>query len=102
MVKIVDYQNKFEFEKKPGNYIESDSRIINNYKVRLSICLNGAGEGKGTHMSIFLELMPGEYDDAIQWPFDKSITFSVIHQDDKEKSYKRQLIIQNDDRAFKV
>ena len=46
--------------------------------------------------------MPGEYDDAIQWPFDKSITFSVIHQDDKGKSYKKQLILQNNDKALQT
>ena len=102
MVKIVDYQNKFELEKKTGNDIVSDSHIINNYKVRLSIYLNGTGKGKGTHMSLFLDLMPGEYDDAIQWPFDKSITFSVIHQDDKDKSYKKQLILQNNDKALQT
>ena len=101
MMKIVDYQNKFELEKKTGDEIVSDSHIISNYKVRLSIYLNGSGSGKGTHMSIFLELMPGEYDDAIQWPFDKSITFGVIHQDDKDKSYKIQLILQNDEKGLK-
>ena len=101
MMKIVDYQNKFEVAKKTGDEIVSDSHIISNYKVRLSIYLNGSGSGKGTHMSIFLELMPGEYDAAIQWPFDKSITFGVIHQDDKDKSHQIQLILQNDEKGLK-
>ena len=54
------------------------------------VYLNGDGARKETHMSVFLQLMKGESDDAIQWPFGKPITFSLIYQDERDKCFKRQ------------
>lgn len=42
-------------------------------------------------MSVFLQLMKGELDDFIKWPFDKLITFVLIHPDDRNKCWKRRL-----------
>ena len=62
--------------------------------MRLRIDLNGNSDAKGTHMSIFLQLMKGEFDDIIEWPFDKMVTFVVIHQD-KNKCFKHSLRAKN-------
>ena len=59
--------------------------------MRLLIDLNGYDESKGTHMSVFFQLMKGELDDLIKWPFDKLVTFVLIHQDDKNKCFKRSI-----------
>ncbi|KAJ7317314.1 hypothetical protein JRQ81_003476 [Phrynocephalus forsythii] len=39
------------------------------YKVCLKLFLNGDGTGFGTHLSLFLVLMKGEYDFQLKWPF---------------------------------
>uniref|UniRef100_A0A8C3P5R6 TRAF1-6 MATH domain-containing protein n=1 Tax=Chrysemys picta bellii TaxID=8478 RepID=A0A8C3P5R6_CHRPI len=39
------------------------------YKLCLKIYLNGDGTGAGTHISLFLVLMRGEYDFWLNWPF---------------------------------
>ena len=59
--------------------------------MRLVVYLNGNGSAKGNSMSVFLELMQGEYDDVIEWPFSKTIIFTIIHQDSRSKWYKKQM-----------
>ena len=59
--------------------------------MRLVVYLNGTGSVKGNFMSVFLELMQGEHDDVIEWPFSKTIIFTIIHQDNRSKWYKKQM-----------
>ena len=59
--------------------------------MRLRIDLNGNGKARGTHMSVFFQLMKGGLDDILEWPFDKLVTFVLIHPDDKNKCVKRIL-----------
>ena len=58
--------------------------------MRLRIYLNGSGDAKGTHMSIFFQLMKGELDDILEWPFNKLVTICLVHQD-PEKGFMRSL-----------
>ena len=88
-MKIEYYNEKLESEKRTGNATFSDPYIIKNCKMRLMVYLNGDGARKETHMSVFLQLMKGQNDDPIQWPFGKPITFSLIHQDDRGKCYEK-------------
>ena len=39
------------------------------YKMCLSVFANGIGKGKDTNVSVFANLMRGEYDDYLDWPF---------------------------------
>ena len=52
------------------------------YKMCLRLYLNGDGTGKGTHISLYLTVMKGEYDAILQWPFDKDmmITLALLDQ----------------------
>ena len=38
------------------------------YKMRAQVYLNGDGLGKNTHLSLFFEVMRGEYDQSLTWP----------------------------------
>ena len=38
------------------------------YKLSLQVVPNGHGNAKGTHVSVFLFLMEGEFDKDLQWP----------------------------------
>ena len=51
------------------------------YKMRACIYLNGDGMEKGTHMSIFLVVMRGNYDALLHWPFRQKVTFMLLDQD---------------------
>ena len=50
------------------------------YKFKLLISPNGQGDGKDTHLSIFIIIMKGEYDATLTWPFNKNVTFTLIDQ----------------------
>ncbi|XP_015283800.1 PREDICTED: TNF receptor-associated factor 1-like, partial [Gekko japonicus] len=50
------------------------------YKLCMRLYLNGEGRGKGTHVSVFLVLLKGEYDTLLQWPFVHKITFMLLDQ----------------------
>jgi hypothetical protein len=49
------------------------------YKMCLRIYLNGDGAGKDTHISLFIVLLKGEYDELLEWPFLQKITFILIN-----------------------
>ena len=55
------------------------------YKMCVEFHPNGLNTGWNTHLSIFVCLLRGEYDDILPWPFTKKITFTVIDQNEDLK-----------------
>lgn len=41
---------------------------------------NGDGAGRGTHVSVKVALIPGEFDDLLCWPFRGIITVHLLNQ----------------------
>lgn len=50
------------------------------YKLQASMFLNGNGPGEGTHVSVYIKVLPGGYDALLKWPFSHSITFTLLEQ----------------------
>ena len=50
------------------------------YKMQLQVYPNGDGTGRGTHVSVKVALMPGEFDDLLCWPFRGIITLHLLNQ----------------------
>ena len=50
------------------------------YKMCLKVHANGSGDGKGTHVSVFISLMRGDNDDSLKWPFKGTIKVSLLNQ----------------------
>lgn len=50
------------------------------YKLQASIFLNGNGAGEGTHVSVYIKILPGEYDALLRWPFAHSVSFTLFDQ----------------------
>lgn len=63
------------------------------YKLQLSAFLNGNGSGMGTHLSLYVRVMPGEYDSLLEWPFTHNITFSIMDQGDPLSSKRSHVSI---------
>ena len=49
------------------------------YKLQLVVYANGWGSGRGTHVSVYVRLMNGEYDEQLQWPFNATITVQLLN-----------------------
>ena len=47
--------------------------------ISFRLYLNGDGDGKNTHVSIFFVIMRSEYDHLLEWPFSRKVTFRLIH-----------------------
>ena len=54
------------------------------YKICVRIYLNGDGTGRGTHISLFLVVLPGNFDGILRWPFRPRVTFTLMDQDHAE------------------
>ena len=50
------------------------------YKMCLAVFANGHGEGEGTHVSVFVYIRRGEYDNILRWPFQGTIPICVLGQ----------------------
>ena len=55
------------------------------YKMCLRVDANGNSAGRGTHVSVFANLMRGEFDDHLKWPFLGKVIIRIVNQlQDKE------------------
>ena len=52
---------------------------VKGYKLRLTVYPNGMGASKGTHLSLGVSLMEGEYDHELQWPINAIITIQLLN-----------------------
>ena len=50
------------------------------YKLHASLFLTGNGAGEKTHLSLYIKILPGQYDSVLSWPFIHSISFTVLDQ----------------------
>jgi hypothetical protein len=55
------------------------------YKMCMRLYLNGDGQARRTHLSLFFVVMRGEYDAILQWPFSYKITFCLFDQTSNQR-----------------
>ena len=53
---------------------------IGGYKMCVAVYPNGLSSGHGTHLSIFVHFMKGEFDDQLEWPFNGIVTTLILNQ----------------------
>ena len=69
-------------EKKEANeeWISSSFYTHNRgYKFRFELNPNGYSRGSGSHMSVYVQLMRGEYDNELEWPFEGDIRVELLN-----------------------
>ena len=54
----------------------------NGYKMCLWVHANGYGHYQGTHLSVYVFLMRGEFDNQLKWPFRGKITVKLVNQEE--------------------
>ena len=53
---------------------------LTGYKLQASLFLTGNGAGERTHLSLYIKILPGQYDSVLSWPFIHSISFTLLDQ----------------------
>ena len=62
------------------------------YKMCLRVDANGNGDRKGSHVSVFVHMMKGEYDDSLKWPFLGDITIQLLNQIGNNEGHKIKIV----------
>ncbi|CAF4907361.1 unnamed protein product, partial [Rotaria sp. Silwood1] len=89
--KITNFQEKMknaQSERQTSIYSPPFFSSPTGYKMRARLYLNGDGNARGTHMSIFFELMQSLNDANLKFPFNYKVTFCLYDQ----TSAKRHII----------
>ena len=69
------------------------------YKLFVFIYPNGDGDGSNTHLSVYISLLKGKYDAILPWPFTKTVTFTLIDQQENELLAKNVVMMFTPDTA---
>ncbi|XP_077692910.1 TNF receptor-associated factor 4 isoform X2 [Eretmochelys imbricata] len=83
--KITDYARKLQESKVRSNYEFFSPPFYTHrygYKLQVSVFPNGNGSGEGSHLSVYIRVLPGQYDNLLEWPFSYRVTFSLLDQSD--------------------
>lgn len=81
--KITEFPSKIlEAKTKEGMELVSPPFFTSQYgyKLQASLFPNGNGTGEDTHISVYIKILPGEYDALLKWPFEHSISFTLFDQ----------------------
>ncbi|KAM3865345.1 TNF receptor-associated factor 5 [Diretmus argenteus] len=81
--KIQDFSKRKEAEVKGQHACLSSVPFHTSccgYRMAAKAYLNGDGEGRGSHLSLYIVLMPGEFDPLLPWPFRQTVSLSVLDQ----------------------
>ena len=57
------------------------------YKLCILLYSNGQGDGKNTHIAVYVCLMTGEYDDQLQWPFVGDVIIQLLNWKENKKHH---------------
>ena len=78
--KVVIKMSHFDSYKNNGKLWYSPAFTCSGYRMCLCVHANGTNEAKGTHVSCYICLMSGEYDDILEWPFQGEVTVELLNQ----------------------
>ncbi len=62
------------------------------YRMCLRVYLNGNGNGHGTHISAYVVIQTGEFDDLLSWPFCGKITIQLLNQRKSSRGHISKLL----------
>ena len=79
----------FERIKSGSSVIYSDTFYsgANGYKLKTQVYPNGDRGARGTHMSVYISFVKGEYDALLPWPFLGTITISILDQQENGNNF---------------
>ena len=95
VIKMEGLQEKKESDE--DRYTDPVYSHFGGYKMCLRVGANGYGDGKGTHVSVYICLMRGDNDDNLKWPFKGTIKVSLLNQLEDGQHHTREPWSPDDD-----
>ena len=71
----------------------------NGYKFRLEVKASGNGAGAGTHLSVYVHVMQGEFDDVLSWPLLADVHFRLLNQFSNDKHFNSKVSFTKENEA---
>ena len=69
---------------------------IGGYRMCMSLDVNGSDECEGTHVSLYVNLMKGEYDNNLHWPFKGVVVVQLLNQRKDEGTFEEKILFTRD------
>lgn len=63
------------------------------YKMLVTIYPNGVGERKNTHVSVYVGILRGEFDNQLRWPFSGSVTIEAYNRTLEQWSNRTEIVL---------
>ena len=70
------------------------------YHMRIDVYANGNGTGMGTHLSIYVRILKGKYDDKINWPLVGKVTCEILNQLEDNNHFIRIIQMNQEDNTL--
>ena len=70
------------------------------YKLCLSVDADGYKDGEGTHVGVYLNMLHGEFDDQLEWPFQGDYTILLLNQIEDHMHYEKTIFSFKRDRVI--
>ncbi|XP_056304562.1 TNF receptor-associated factor 5 [Danio aesculapii] len=88
--KVRDYWHR----KESGTVLNSSPFYTSRsgYKLSVKAYLGGDGSGRGSHMSLYITIMRGDFDSLLPWPFRQNITLTLLDQSGTRNHMSRTFI----------
>ena len=74
---------------------------LSGYRMCIRVYANGAGDGRGSHISVFCVIMKGDYDHYLTWPFSGTVTIQLLNQLKDENHHERLFKYRHDQECSK-
>ena len=105
-LRLIETAGKFEwrlcnYQQKKSEALESRTISFDSepfytstygYKMCARVYPNGYGRGWGSHLSLFIVVMCGDYDSLLPWPFRKRVTMSLLDQSGAERHVRKSFV----------
>ena len=72
---------------------------LTGYKMCLEVYANGQGDGKGSHLSVYLKILHGPHDDQLEWPLKGTFIIELLNQLE-DKNHRRETLNYPDDKEY--
>ena len=69
------------------------------YKMKLNVDIMGCDEGTDTHVSVYISVMGGEFDDKLKWPFKGRVTIELVDPEEKYNNFVRSISFKNNQKG---